>query len=62
MKKLIQAIVSLSFVVVSSLAMAEDGSDYALTKVPPARAPQMVQNPTQPGQPSIDEGLVAHSC
>lgn len=62
MKKLIQAIISLSIVVASSMAIAEDGSDYALTNVPTAQAPQMLQDSQQPSQQSIEDGLVAHSC
>ncbi len=53
MKKLTQAILTLAITIASSMAMAEDGSDYALTKAPPARPPQMLQNPPQPSpQPS----------
>lgn len=62
MKKLTQAILSLTLVVASSMAIAEDGSDYALSNVPTAQAPQLLQDSTQPNQQSVENGLAAECC
>lgn len=42
MKKLTQIIIPLALAIASSFAMANDGSDYALSNVPQAQAPNMV--------------------
>ncbi|MFO7703843.1 MAG: hypothetical protein R6V43_01725 [Halopseudomonas sp.] len=50
MKKLTQMILPLALAIASSVALAEGGSDYALSSVPSTQAPAMVsqlayQNP-----------------
>ncbi|MFO7703838.1 MAG: hypothetical protein R6V43_01700 [Halopseudomonas sp.] len=42
MKKLTLMIIPLALAVASSFALANDGSDYALSNVPQAQAPNMV--------------------
>lgn len=62
MKNLIRAIIPLAFIVVSPAIIAEDGSDYALSKAPPARAPQMIQSSSQPKQQLDAIELETHCC
>ncbi|MEH6387126.1 MAG: hypothetical protein V7772_04530 [Pseudomonas profundi] len=47
MNKLTKVIIPLVLAFASSVAMAEDGSDYALTNVPRAQAPKMLQESLQ---------------
>lgn len=50
MNKLTKVISSLVLAFASSVAMAEDGSDYALSSVPRAQAPKMLQESPQQNQ------------
>ncbi len=57
MNKLTKVIISLVLAFASSVAMAEDGSDYALTSVPRAQAPKMLQESPQQNQQLAQEAV-----
>ncbi|QIB50054.1 MULTISPECIES: hypothetical protein [Pseudomonas] len=57
MNKLTKVIIPLVLAFASSVAMAEDGSDYALTSVPRAQAPKMLQESPQQNQQLAQEAV-----
>ncbi len=62
MNKLSKAIIPLALAIVSSLALAEDGSDYALSNVPRAEAPRHISEAQRQDSESVKDGQAEHCC
>lgn len=64
MNKLSKAIIPLALALAfaSSMALAEDGSDFALSSVPSAEAPRLISQSQSQDSGSIQDSQSEHCC